>query len=94
MWSWRQKLSVSPIQNAAVHPSSSYICSLVRPSDIEPSVTDLLAIFTVVYEVFSAIFTTLRSYQALRVGASGGVHTQKKGLTYLVLEQGMPFLTP
>jgi hypothetical protein len=52
-------------------------------------VTDLLAIFTVVYEVFSAAFTTIRSYQALEVRASGGMHKQREGLTYLVLEQGM-----
>ena len=50
---------------------------------------DLLAIFTVVYEVLSAAFTTLRSYQALRVGATRELQTQKKGLTYLVLEQGI-----
>jgi len=54
---------------------------------------NLLAIFTVVYEVLSAAFTTLRSYQALRVGATGELQTQKKGLTYLVLEQGIRVAT-
>jgi len=54
---------------------------------------DLLAIFTVVYEVLSAAFTTLRSYQALRVGTTGELQTQKKGLTYLVLEQGIHVAT-
>jgi len=62
---------------------------LRQAASILIAVTDLLAIFTVVYEVFSAVSTTVRSYQALQVRANGGVHTQREGLTYLVLEQGM-----
>jgi len=51
-------------------------------------VSDLLSIFAVVYEVISAILTTARSYQALCVRINGGLRIQRKGLTYLVLEQG------
>ena len=54
--------------------------------------TDLLAIFTIIYKLFSAVFTTLRSYQALQVRASEGVHTQEEGLTDLVFEEGMSTL--
>lgn len=70
---------------ALLHPHTL----LRRASSILIAVTDLLAILTVVYEVFSAVFTTIRSYQALQVRENGGVHAQREGLTYLVFEQGM-----
>ncbi|KAF8156564.1 hypothetical protein B0H34DRAFT_709679 [Crassisporium funariophilum] len=53
----------------------------------KPPSPGLLSIFTVVYEVLSALFNTVRSYQALRVG--GSWKTQRQGLTYLVMEQGL-----
>jgi len=51
------------------------------------TMTDLLAIFTVVYEVFSAVFATIRGYQALRITRQHG--SMRKGLTHIVFEQGL-----
>jgi maltodextrin utilization protein YvdJ len=43
-----------------------------------------------IFEISSALLTTFRSIQALRVG--GPWYTQKKSFVYLLLEQGVIFL--
>ena len=54
--------------------------------DLSWLVGGLLAIMMVVYEIFSAGFTTLRSIQALNVNGPWG--EQKGGFMYLLFEQG------
>ncbi|KIM35944.1 hypothetical protein M413DRAFT_449480 [Hebeloma cylindrosporum] len=50
-------------------------------------VPNLLSISTVAYEILSAVFTTVRSVQALNV--AGSWKTQKSSLTFLVLREGL-----
>ena len=45
-----------------------------------------LAIFSVIYEVASAVLTSVRSVQALNRG--GGWRMQQQSLTFLVLREG------
>ena len=81
----RKSWSCRYVVRVAVRCSSIKFFSFLTPAIVQ----DALAVFTVVFEVVSAFATTIRSYQALQVGVTGGLHSQKKGLTYLILEQGM-----
>ena len=52
-----------------------------------PTVPALLSIFTVTYEITSAVLTSVRSVQALNGG--GPWRAQRKSLTFLVLREGL-----
>ncbi|KAF9523234.1 hypothetical protein CPB83DRAFT_821819 [Crepidotus variabilis] len=51
----------------------------------------LLAIMTMVYEVLSGVLTTIRSYKTLRLLRADD-SSKKKGLTHLVMEQGLLYI--
>jgi len=55
------------------------------------AVPALLSIFTVTYEIISAVLTSVRSVQALNVG--GPWRTQQRSLTFLVLREGLHYHT-
>ncbi|KDR68338.1 hypothetical protein GALMADRAFT_272569 [Galerina marginata CBS 339.88] len=54
-----------------------------------PIVEELLIIFMVVYEVLSAILTTVRSWQAMKISITGAWRSQRQKLSYLVLREGL-----
>jgi len=61
--------------------------SCSNSSHIMEPAPNLLSIFTVAYEIVSAILTSVRSAQALKDG--GSWRMQQKGLTFLIFREGL-----
>jgi len=61
--------------------------SCSNPSNRKEPAPNLLSIFTVIYEIVSAILVSVRSMQTLKFG--GPWRMQQKSLTFLVLREGL-----